>query len=117
DRFNKHHTLRVTQVAMALPAFLLGFLAITGAVQAWHVYILAFVFGIGAAFAAPVRHSFVVELVGTDDLANAVGLDSASFNTARMIGPAIAGFVIAGIGGGPVARRGGYVRKRAGSLA
>lgn len=103
DRFNKHHTLRVTQVAMALPAFLLGFLAITGAVQAWHVYILAFVFGIGAAFAAPVRHSFVVELVGTDDLANAVGLNSASFNTARMIGPAIAGFMIAALGGGPVA--------------
>lgn len=103
DRFNKHHVLRVTQVAMALPAFLLGFLAITGTVAPWHVYILAFVFGIGTAFDAPVRHSFVVELVGTDDLANAVGLNSASFNTARMIGPAVAGVLIAALGSGPVA--------------
>lgn len=101
DRFPKRTVLRVTQVAMAVPALILGVLAITGAVEAWHVYVLAFVFGIGTAFDAPARQSFVVEMVGRDDLANAVGLNSASFNSARMIGPALAGVMIAALGSGP----------------
>ncbi|MCW2748560.1 MAG: transporter [Nocardioidaceae bacterium] len=100
DRFPKRSILRVTQLAMALPALLLGVLAITGVVEAWHVYVLAFVFGIGTVFDAPTRQSFVVEMVGRDDLANAVGLNSASFNTARMIGPALAGLMIAALGSG-----------------
>ncbi|CAN5253918.1 MFS transporter [soil metagenome] len=107
DRFPKRSILRVTQLAMALPALLLGVLAITGVVEAWHVYVLAFVFGIGTVFDAPTRQSFVVEMVGRDDLANAVGLNSASFNTARMIGPALAGFMIAALGSG--ARATGWV--------
>jgi MFS family permease len=91
DRVPKRTVLRFTQVAMALPAALLGVLAVTGTVQAWHVYVLAFLFGVGTAFDAPARQSFVVEIVGKDDLANAVGLNSASFNLARMVGPAVAG--------------------------
>jgi MFS family permease len=100
DRVPKRTILRFTQAAMAIPAAVLGVLAVTGVVQAWHVYVLAFVFGIGTAFDAPARQSFVVEMVGKDDLANAVGLNSASFNSARMIGPAVAGVLIAALGSG-----------------
>jgi MFS family permease len=100
DRLPKRTVLRVTQVAMAVPAALLGILAVTGAVQTWHVYLLSFLFGIGTAFDAPARQSFVVEIVGAKDLSNAVGLNSASFNLARMIGPAIAGVLIAALGSG-----------------
>jgi MFS family permease len=100
DRVPKRTVLRFTQVAMAVPAALLGVLAVTGVVQAWHVYVLAFLFGIGTAFDAPARQSFVVEIVGRKDLANAVGLNSASFNLARMIGPAVAGLLIAALGSG-----------------
>lgn len=100
DRLPKRNILRFTQVAMALPAALLGILAVTGAVETWHVYVLTFVFGIGTAFDAPARQSFVVEIVGREDLANAVGLNSASFNLARMIGPAVAGLLIAALGSG-----------------
>ena len=103
DRFPKQKILKLTQLAMALPAATLGILAVTGAVQAWHVYVLAFVFGVATAFDAPARQSFVVEMVGRDDLANAVGLNSASFNTARMIGPALAGLLIAWLGSGAAA--------------
>jgi MFS family permease len=100
DRVPKRTVLRWTQVAMAVPAALLGILAVTGVVEAWHVYALSFLFGIGTAFDAPARQSFVVEVVGKDDLANAVGLNSASFNLARMIGPALAGLLIAALGSG-----------------
>lgn len=100
DRFPKRTVLMVTQFAMAIPAALLGILAITGVAQAWHVYVLAFVFGVATAFDAPARQSFVVEMVGKDDLANAVGLNSASFNSGRMIGPALAGLMIAALGSG-----------------
>ena len=100
DRFPKRRLLQVTQVMMAAPALLLGVLAITGVVEVWHVYTLAFIFGVGTAFDAPARQSFVSEIVTRDDLTNAVGLNSASFNFARIIGPAVAGFMIAGLGGG-----------------
>ena len=79
---------------------MLGLLAVTGVAQSWHVYLLAFVFGIGSAFDAPARQSFVSEIVGPDDLTNAVGLNSASFNLARMVGPALAGVLIAALGSG-----------------
>jgi len=100
DRFPKRQVLVATQLMMALPAGLLGVLAVTGTAQVWHVYVLAFCFGVGTAFDAPARQSFVIEMVGTDDLANAVGLNSASFNSARIIGPAAAGFLIAALGSG-----------------
>jgi len=100
DRFPKQKVLVATQLMMAVPASILGILAITGVAQPWHVYVLALLFGVGTAFDAPARQSFVVEMVGTDDLANAVGLNSASFNTARIIGPAAAGGLIALLGSG-----------------
>ena len=82
---------------------MLGLLAVTGTAQIWHVYVLAFVLGTAAAFDAPARQSFVSEIVDADDLSNAVGLNSASFNAARLVGPAVAGVLIAALGGGVVA--------------
>ncbi len=81
---------------------ILGLLAVTGTAQIWHVYVLAFVLGIASAFDAPARQSFVSEIVDPDDLTNAVGLNSASFNAARLVGPAVAGLLIAAFGGGVV---------------
>jgi MFS family permease len=100
DRFPKQRLLQVTQSVMAVTAFLLGILAITGTVEVWHVYVLAFVFGVGSAFDAPARQSFVSEMVDPEDLSNAVGLNSASFNAARVAGPALAGLLIGAFGGG-----------------
>jgi MFS family permease len=100
DRFPKRRMLQVTQAAMALTSMVLGILALTGVAETWHVFVIAFVFGIGAAFDAPARQSFVSEMVGPDDLTNAVGLNSASFNMARIVGPALAGGLIALLGSG-----------------
>lgn len=100
DRMPKRRLLQITQLSMGAVSLVLGLLAVTGAAQPWHVYLIAFVFGIATAFDAPARQSFVSEMVGADDLTNAVGLNSASFNTARIIGPAVAGLLIAAFGSG-----------------
>jgi MFS family permease len=100
DRFPKRRLLQVSQAWLALSGVLLGVLAITGVVESWMVFAVAFTFGIGAAFDAPARQSFVSEMVGQDDLSNAVGLNSASFNLARVVGPALSGFMIAALGSG-----------------
>lgn len=100
DRVPKRRLLQMTNVAMAVPALLLGLLAVTGTVQIWHVYVLAFALGVGSAFDAPARQSFVSEIVEPEDLTNAVGLNSASFNAARLVGPGLAGVLIAALGGG-----------------
>lgn len=100
DHFNQRKLLIVTQASMGLLALALGALTVTGLVRLWHVYIFAFLFGSAAAFDAPVRQTFVAELVGDADLHNAVALNSTSFNGARMIGPAVAGLVIAAMGTG-----------------
>ncbi|MEV6410154.1 MFS transporter [Kribbella sp. NPDC051718] len=102
DRFPKRRVLTITQIAMGAVALVLGTMTVTGIVEAWHVYALAFLFGIGTAFDAPTRQAFVVEMVGKDELSNAVGLNSASFNAARLIGPGLAGLLIHWIGTGPV---------------
>ena len=103
DRIPKRRLLQLTNVGMAVPALVLGLLAVTGAAQIWHVYVLALALGVASAFDAPARQSFVSEIVDTDDLTNAVGLNSASFNAARLVGPAVAGVLIAALGGGVVA--------------
>ena len=107
DRFPKRRLLQLTQLAMAVAALVLGVLAVSGAAHVWEVFVLAFCLGIGAAFDAPARQSFVSEMVGPDDLTNAVGLNSATFNTARIIGPGLAGLMIGALGGG--ARASGWV--------
>ena len=103
DRIPKRRLLQLTNIGMAAPALVLGLLAVTGTAQIWHVYVLALVLGVASAFDAPARQSFVSELVDGDDLTNAVGLNSASFNAARLVGPALAGVLIAALGGGVVA--------------
>ena len=100
DRVSKRKLLAFTQASLAISAGLLGLLAVTGVAQPWHVFVLAFVFGCGTSCDTPARQSFVVEMVGRDQLANAVGLNSASFNVGRIVGPAVAGFVIAALGSG-----------------
>jgi MFS family permease len=100
DHFNQRKLLIATQATMGALALALGALAVAGVLQLWHVYIFAFLFGSAAAFDAPVRQTFVAELVGDEDLHNAVALNSTSFNAARMIGPAVSGVVIAAIGTG-----------------
>ncbi len=101
DRVNKRRLLLVTQTCMGFCALLLGILVVTGAVQLWHVYALAFLLGVASAFDAPSRQAFVSEVVEKDDVPNAVALNSASFNLARLAGPGVAGIVIALVGTGP----------------
>jgi MFS family permease len=98
DRLNQRKLLMATQAAMGILALILGVLTIAGVVQLWHVYLLAFLSGSALALDAPVRQTFVAEMVGDDDLHNAVALNSMSFNSAQMIGPAVAGLLIAGVG-------------------
>jgi MFS family permease len=100
DHFNQRKLLMVTQAALGVFALVLGLLTITGVVQLWEVYLLAFLSGSAAAFDAPVRQTFVAELVGDEDLPNAIALNSTTFNAARMVGPAVAGLTIAAIGTG-----------------
>jgi MFS family permease len=100
DRFPKRRMLQVTQASMAVTSLALGLVAVSGHAEVWMVYSLAFLFGIGAAFDGPARQSFVSEMVDRDDLTNAVGLNGAAFNVARLAGPATAGLLIAWWGGG-----------------
>jgi MFS family permease len=100
DRFNQRKLLMLTQASMGILASALGILAISGYVRLWHVYVFAFVFGAAAALDAPVRQTFVGELVGDEHLPNAVALNSTSFFGGGVIGPAVAGLVIAKIGTG-----------------
>jgi MFS family permease len=102
DRYSKRKLLVVTQAFMGVVALALAVLDLTGVVQVWHVFVLAFLLGLGAAVDNPTRQSFVIEMVGKDDLPNAVGLNSASFNLGRVIGPALAGLLIELFGTGPV---------------
>ena len=100
DHFNQRKLLMATQAALAALALVLGALTIAGVARLWEVYLLAFLQGGAAAFDAPVRQTFVAELVSEEDLPNAIALNSTSFNAARMIGPAIAGLTIAAMGAG-----------------
>jgi MFS family permease len=102
DRYSKRKLLILTQAFMGLVGITLGVLDLTGVVVVWHVYVLAALLGLGTAVDNPARQSFVVEMVGSDDLPNAVGLNSASFNLGRVIGPALAGLLIEVFGTGPV---------------
>jgi MFS family permease len=100
DRYDKRKLLLATQTGLALVALILGVLDVTGIVQYWQVLVLALALGLVSAIDSPVRQSFVVEMVGPDDLTNAVGLNSTIFNSARILGPAVAGVMITAIGTG-----------------
>ncbi|MEY9992237.1 MFS family permease [Streptomyces sp. V4I8] len=100
DRLPKRGTLLVTQTSMALTGIALAVLTLTGHVQVWHVYLAAFAVGLATVVDNPARQSFVSEMVGPDQLQNAVSLNSANFQSARLIGPAVAGLMITGVGTG-----------------
>jgi len=101
DRFPKRRLLLGTQTALGLQALTLSLLVFTGQVRYWHVAALAFLYGCVNVLDIPTRQSFVVELVGRGDLVNAIALNSAAFNTARIVGPAAAGLLIGRFGVAP----------------
>lgn len=98
DRFSKRRIIFLTQASMMALAFLLAVLCATGTVRLWHVIGLAFLLGAAQAIDTPARQAFVIELVGREDLANAIALNSGTFHGARVIGPAVAGILVATIG-------------------
>lgn len=98
DRFDKRRLLIATQVTSSLLALALWLLVVTGAVTLWMVYALALLLGLVTVVDLPTRHAFVIEMVGGDEVVNAVGLNSAVFNTGRLVGPAVAGVLIASVG-------------------
>src|SRR5881409_1273580 len=98
DSMDKRRLLFATQTAFLVQAVLLATAVSTGVVKPWMVLTLAFVFGTINALDLPARQSFVVELAGKEDLSNAIALNSAAFNTARVVGPAIAGILLATVG-------------------
>jgi MFS family permease len=98
DRYPKRRILMVTQTVMGGLALVLGILSLTGAVRIWQVYALAFALGLATVVDNPTRQAFAVEMVGTEGMANAIALNSAVFNLARIVGPAVAGAVIAFLG-------------------
>jgi MFS family permease len=100
DHLDRRKLLLATQGSMGALALGLGTLTVSGFVQLWHVYVFAFLLGCVTAFDSPTRQTFVAELVGDADLSNAVALNSTSFNAGRMIGPAVAGLLIAAVGSG-----------------
>jgi MFS family permease len=102
DRYDRRRMLMLTQASMGTLGLLLGLLVVTDMVQLWMVWAFALVMGVVQAIDAPIRQSFVSELVPPKRLSNAVSLNSASFNGARLIGPAVAGVLIAAVGTGPV---------------
>ncbi|MBX6343278.1 MAG: MFS transporter, partial [Thermomicrobiaceae bacterium] len=98
DRLPKRRVLVVTQAVMAVQAFILATLVALGRIQVWQIDVLAAVLGLATAFDNPTRQAFVVEMVGPEDLPNAVALNSSLFNTARIVGPSIGGALVAAFG-------------------
>jgi MFS family permease len=98
DRLPKRNLLVVTQFLSAIEAVVLAVLVATDRIELWQLYVMALLLGTVNAFDMPARQAFVVEMVGKEDLVNAVALNSAMFNGARVIGPAIAGVLIATVG-------------------
>jgi MFS family permease len=100
DRHNRHRLIIATQTASMILAFILAALTLTRLVQVWHIFVLAALLGVVNAFDIPARQAFLVEMVGKDDLMNAIALNSSMFNGARIIGPAVAGVMVAAVGEG-----------------
>lgn len=100
DRLERRRVLFVTQGAMMASACVLAVLTLTGAVQVWHIVLMAFLTGTANAFDVPTRQSFTIEMVGRADLPRAIAVNSIMFNAARLVGPAIAGLLVAAVGEG-----------------
>jgi MFS family permease len=100
DRVSRRRVVVATQTASMILALILAALTLLGKVEVWHIFVLAALLGLVNAFDIPGRQSFLVDMVGRDDLMNAIALNSSMFNGARVIGPAIAGILVAKIGEG-----------------
>ncbi len=100
DTRNRHKIVVVTQAASMVLAFILAGLTLSGYIHIWHVFVLSGLLGLTNAFEIPARQAFLYEMVGRDDLMNAIALNSSMFNGARVVGPALAGIVIAAVGEG-----------------
>ena len=100
DRYNRHRGVMVTQASAMVLAFLLSALTLSHRIEEWHLIAIAFLAGTVNAFDVPIRQAFFVQMVGKDDLPNAIALNSSIFNGARVVGPAIAGFAIVLVGEG-----------------
>ncbi|WP_197352011.1 MFS transporter [Streptomyces bathyalis] len=100
DRCDKRRLLLITQSVMGLTGLVLAALTLSGQVHVWHVYALAFVLGLATVLDNPTRQTFVSEMVGPEQIGNAVSLNSANFQSARLVGPAIAGVMISAVGSG-----------------
>ncbi len=100
DRHNRHRIVIATQTASMLLAFVLAALTLLNVVRIWHIFVLAALLGVVNAVDIPVRQAFVVDMVGKDDLMNAIALNSSMVNGARIVGPAVAGILVAAIGEG-----------------
>ena len=100
DRYNRHRGVLVTQSCSMVLAFILAALTLTHLIREWHLIVIAFLVGIVNAFDVPIRQAFFVQMVGKEDLPNAIALNSSIFNGARVVGPAIAGFAIVLFGEG-----------------
>ena len=100
DKFNKRKVLMLTNLTAGISALSVATLVLTENIKIWHVMFFAFMLGMGNAIDAPVRQSFNVEVVGKQDLPNAVGLNSTNFNVGRLIGPGLSGLLIAAYGTG-----------------
>src|SRR5206468_4097414 len=95
DRMSKRNLLIATQLVEGTFAALIGVLTVTHVVELWMVYLLSFLLGTATAFDMPARQAFAAEMVGPEDITNAVSLNSTIMNVSRIVGPAIAGIVIA----------------------
>lgn len=100
DGNSKHRIVIATQASSMCLAFVLAALTLSGRIQVWHIIVLAALLGTVNAFDIPARQAFLVEMVGKEDLLNAIGLNSSMFNGARVVGPAVAGILVASIGEG-----------------
>ncbi len=101
DRVSRHRMLIITQALEMIQALILAALIMTGKIEVWHIFVLTIFLGIVVAFDSPARHAFIVEMVGKkEDLANAIALNSLVFNAARLIGPSVAGILVALFGEG-----------------
>ncbi len=100
DRWNRHRIVIATQTSSMVLALILAALTLTGRIRIWEIMVLAGLLGVVNAFDIPARQAFLIEMVGRDDLLNAIALNSSMFNSARIIGPAIAGILVAWVGEG-----------------
>jgi MFS family permease len=100
DRLNRQRLVIGTQISSMILAAIFAILTLTGVVQVWHIFVLASLLGVVNAFDIPARQSFLVDMVGKEDLMNAIALNSSMFNGARIVGPAISGILVARIGEG-----------------